>query len=237
MFFVYTIDSKRKIDLYKGVMMSIHLHKDMERVKKKIFELCTEVEENLRSAITAVKTKDEALRDEVLKRDGRVDEEEVVIEEELLKILALHQPVANDLRFLVAALKVNNDLERIGDLAVKIAKKTGRVTISEESGINMSAIFEAAVEMLKLSLDAFVKADVDLARKVCKLDDNVDNLNSKINELVRNKIRQNPDQVENNLIFSSIARNLERVGDHTTNIAEDVIYMVVGNIVRHGKFD
>ena len=160
---------------------------------------------------------------------------EVDVEEECLKILALHQPVAVDLRFVITALKINNDLERIGDLAVNIAERSEFLARQREIDIpqEIYAMAEKAQSMLTRSLDALVDMDCKLAHDVCADDDEVDAINRQMYLIVQDKIRAHTGQTEVLIHLLSASRHLERIADYATNIAEDVIYMVEGKIVRH----
>jgi phosphate transport system protein len=163
---------------------------------------------------------------------------EVEVEEECLKVLALHQPVAVDLRFLIAAIKINNDLERIGDEAVNIAERV--VTIAKEKRLEFTYDYALMAEktefMLEKSLDALVNLDLDLALKVCVFDDEVDNIQSNAYSEIKQAMNKHPDQVRYLINLLLISRHLERIADHATNIAEEVIYLVEGEIVRHGNY-
>jgi phosphate transport system protein len=164
---------------------------------------------------------------------------EVEIEEECLKVLALHQPVAVDLRFITAVIKINNDLERIADEAVNIAR--GVRFLSKEKkvfkfGFNFSEMLEKTQTMLKSSLDALINMDTDLAVKVCLLDDEIDDMNREVHRMVKDSIKENPEQGRQLVDLLLISRHLERIADHATNIAEVVIYLIEGEIVRHGEF-
>jgi phosphate transport system protein len=161
------------------------------------------------------------------------------LEEECLKVLALYQPVAADLRFVVAVLKINNDLERIGDLASNIAKTVSRLTTTGPFKLpqEISIMAKQAEEMVKKSLDAVVKADSDLARQIREEDDVVDAGRQAVHRLVVQQIQESPEKVESLLQINSVSKHLERIADMATNIAEDVIYMVTGEIVRHRHGD
>ena len=162
------------------------------------------------------------------------------IEEECLKILALYQPVAVDLRFIVAALKINNDLERIGDLAVNIARKAAllrRRAADAEVPFDIAGMWEKTQAMLRDSIDAMVNMDARLAAEVCRRDDEVDRLKHEIRAGAEERIRREPAKVGPLLRLLAVSRNLERIADCATNIAEDVIYMSEGRIIRHTKGD
>ena len=167
--------------------MSIHLDKELVRLKKRLLHMAAVVEEDARKAVMAAMTRDVKLAREVIEKDPEIDALEVDLEEECLKILALHQPVATDLRFVVACLKINNDLERIGDLSVKIAKRA--IVISKDSGstvpVDFSTMMEKTQRMLKTSLDALMERSCPLARSVLTLDDEVDALNKDIRKQSR----------------------------------------------------
>jgi len=164
---------------------------------------------------------------------------EVDVEEECLKILALYQPVAIDLRFIITALKINNDLERIGDLAVNIAERSEFLARQPEVHVplDLEKMTEKTQSMLTKSLDALVNMDCDLAHQVCAADDEVDAMNRQMYLTVQDGIRQHPEQLESLIHLLSASRHLERIADHATNIAEDVIYMAEGQIVRHRAED
>ena len=198
--------------------MTIHLQKAIESLKTQILNLGKMVEQNVHKALQSVETSNVALAQEVIDGDTEVDLVEVEVEEECLKILALHQPVATDLRFIVAVLKINNDLERIGDLAVNIAESKIR-------------------DMLRKSLEALVNLDEDLAKWVWSADSQVDDINRSVHQQVIKALREHPEDVERLILLLSVSRNLERIGDHSTNIAEDILYMIRGEIVRHSKVD
>lgn len=218
--------------------MARHLIRELDNIKKKILSLGALVEERVRMTSTAVDNRDAAIARKIIDTDWEIDEMEVEVEEECLKILALHQPVAVDLRFIVTVIKINNDLERIGDQAVNIAERV--LTISKRP--EMDFIFdylpmaEKAEAMLKMSLDALVNVDVDLAFKVITLDDEVDALKTLAYDRIKAAINQHPDRVGYLINLLLISRHLERLADHATNIAEEVIYLIEGEIIRHAKY-
>jgi phosphate transport system protein len=215
--------------------MPLHLQREIENLKKEILTLGALVEQTVRNATLALETRDEVLARNVIEKDTRTDQKEVEVEESCLKILALYQPVAIDLRFIIAVLKINNDLERVGDLAVNIAERAAflatqpRVSVS----LDFAGMANKAQLMLKESLDALVNMSADLARQVCASDDEIDTMNRQMYLTVQDGIRQHPEQLESLIHLLSASRHLERIADHATNIAEDVIYMIEGEIVRH----
>jgi phosphate transport system protein len=218
--------------------MAVHLHKAITRLKERILALGTLVEMRVADALKSVEMKDSHLARSVIDGDSDVDLAEVEVEEECLKILALHQPVASDLRFIVAVLKINNDLERIGDLAVNIASRSE--TLAQISGQSSTSIdFQGAEErvrvMLQESLMCLVNLDESLAKKVLGADQEIDDINRSVHKQVAEALQRNPQDADRLLMLLSVSRNLERIGDHSTNIAEDVLYMIRGEIVRHSK--
>ena len=219
--------------------MTMHFERAIHDIKQRLLSLSALVEEQLQLAVRAILDSDEQLARTVCERDHAIDQMEVEVEEECLKTLALYQPVAVDLRFLVAVLKINNDLERIGDLAVNLARKAKRLTSlpSLETPFDLTGMWERAQSMLRDSIDALVNMDAKLADDVLARDDQVDQMKRDIRRLAEEMIREDPQRVTSLFTLTAVARNLERVADHATNIAEDVIYMVQGKIVRHGEGD
>ena len=219
--------------------MTKHFHNELEKLKKRILSLGAMAEDRVRMAIKAIETRDTVIADKIISTDYEIDEMEVEIEEECLKVLALYQPVAVDLRFITAVIKINNDLERIADEAVNIARGVGYLCRDKQTfyfDFDFSQMVEKTQSMLKSSLDAFVNLDTDLAAKVCILDDEIDEINGEVHRLVKGAIKENPEQGEHLINLLLISRHLERIADHATNIAEEVIYLIEGEIVRHGDF-
>lgn len=215
--------------------MAQHLQREIDRLKRNILSLGAAVEEGVRMAVKSVEERNALLARRVIESDHEIDQAEVDLEEDCLKILALHQPVAIDLRFIIAVLKINNDLERIGDLAVNIAERADFLSSYGDVQIplDLQQIAEKSQFMLKRSLDSLVNLDATLARIVCRTDDEVDAINRDMYEVVRNAIRAHPEHIDVLIQHLSISRYLERIADHATNVAEDVIYMVEGIIPRH----
>lgn len=219
--------------------MAKHFHKELEKLKKRILSLGAIVESRVRMAIKAIETRDTVIAGKIIKQDYEIDEMEVEIEEECLKILALHQPVAVDLRFITAVIKINNDLERIADETVNIARGVSYLSKEKQPlgfDFDFSEMVDKTQAMLKNSLDALVNLDTDLAVKVCILDDEVDDINGEVHRLVKAAVKKNPKQGEHLINLLLISRHLERIADHATNIAEEVIYLIEGEIVRHADF-
>jgi phosphate transport system protein len=219
--------------------MTKHFHRELEKIKQRILALGALVEERVQMARTAVDEKDAALAQKIIMNDFEIDEMEVEVEEECLKVLALHQPVAVDLRFLVAVIKINNDLERIGDQAVNIAQRV--ITIAKQDIENFvfdySVMSEKAQLMLKMSLDSLVNLDLDLALKVCTMDDEVDELKDQAYDSIKQAMKNDPNHLGYYINLLLISRHVERLADHSTNIAEEVIYLIEGDIVRHGVIE
>ena len=215
--------------------MTIHFQRELEKIKKMLLSLGAMVEERVRMAIKAVESRDANLAKKIIKSDYEIDEFEVELEEECLKILALYQPVAVDLRFLITVIKINNDLERIGDEAVNIAERVCIISKRKRLDIafDYSLMAEKSEYMLKKSLDALVNMDVDLALRVCTLDDEVDNMLNKAYDVVKQAIGEHPDRMSYLINLLLVSRHLERIADHATNIAEEVTYLIEGEIIRH----
>ena len=218
--------------------MSKHLQRELEKLKKKMLTLGTLAEERVRMAVEAVETRDLDITRKIIDADWEIDEMEVDIEEECLKILALYQPVAVDLRFLVATIKLNTDLERTGDEAVNIAERL--LIIAKRPPVEVvfdyAPMANKAQSMLKMSLDALVYLDADLAFKVITMDNEVDDIKKQAYDLIKEAITRMPDRAGYFINLLLISRHLERLADHATNIAEEVIYLIEGEIVRHGKY-
>lgn len=218
--------------------MSKHLRRELEKIKKKILSLGALAEERARMAIAAVESRDGTLAQKIIDSDWEIDEMEVEVEEECLKILALYQPVAVDLRFLVATIKINNDLERIGDEAVNIAERLLVITKRPPMDFvfDYTPMAQKVQSMLKMSLDALVNLDADIAFKVITMDDEVDDIQVQAYDRIKVALKEHADRAGYLVNLLLISRHLERLADHCTNIAEEVVYLVEGEIVRHGKY-
>lgn len=215
--------------------MAIHMIREIEKLKKMILSLAAMVEESCRLAVKSVAERDGVLAQKVIDGDQEIDRVEVDVEEECLKILALHQPVAHDLRFIIAMLKINHDLERIGDLAVNIGERALSMSSQArpEGNFDLMAMADRTQDMVSRSIDALINRDTRLAREVWMKDDEVDSLNRAMYQQVIQAIQVHPDQLDALLSLLSVSRNLERIADHATNIAKDVVYLTEGDIVRH----
>ena len=215
--------------------MSKHLERDLENLQHDLLTLAATVEEAIHKAIRALQEREVAVAEQVIVGDTRIDEEENHVEEECLKILALHQPVAIDLRRVAAVLAINVDLERMADLAVDIAERAEVLADPPYIPVPdaLQRMTDLTTTMVRQCLDAFVHLAVPQARKVVRLDDEVDRLNAAIIQELIETMRQSPEHIEPGLSLFSATRHLERIADHATNIAEDVVYLVEGEIIRH----
>jgi len=211
--------------------------RETEKLKEALLRQAGEVESRLTSVLKGVETRDAEDLATLIDLDHEIDTREVVIEEDCLKILALHQPVARDLRFVIAILKINNDLERIGDVIVNIADRGIRLATFPTPDILGKALEMGTLAgtMLSDSINALVTLDLALAKNVIERDDSVDRLNHEVVQTVINRVKtpENAGSVEALILVKSMARDIERIGDHATNIAEDVAYLVDGTIIRH----
>jgi len=212
-----------------------HFHKELDKIKKMILSLSALVEERVNLAVISVIKTDADIALEIIESDHDIDEREVEIEEECLKVMALHQPVAIDLRFLVTVIKINNDLERIGDQAVNIAERVQVIARQKpcDFTFDYSIMADKAQQMLHDSLDAFVKLDPDLAQQVIAMDDEVDRLQSEAYDRIKQAMEDNRNCLSYLINLLLVSRHLERLADHATNIAEGIIYLVEGEIIRH----
>lgn len=209
-------------------------HNELQRLNKKLLEISAMTEERVRLAAEVISTQDPEVVQSIILSDYEIDEMEIEIEEDCLKILALHQPVAGDLRFIIAVIKINNEIERIADTAVNIAMRVE--IISKCAPLNLDFDFKAMSEkvttMLRISLDALVNRDADEARKVFMIDDEVDEMRNTAYKKITAMIPTQPDQAGCLVNTYLLARHLERIADRATNIAEEVVYLVEGTIIR-----
>jgi len=219
--------------------MSIHLQREIQKLKRQLLSLCAVVEDQVQAAVRAFLQRDEGLARETEQRDTEVDHREVEVEEECLKMLALYQPVAADLRLIVSVLKINNDLEQVADLAVNIARKAAAIAADPPVNLplDIAGMWEKVQAMLRDSVDSLVNLDPQLADAVRARDDEVDHMKREIRSRIEAAMHRQPERTESLLNVLSVSRNLERIADYSVNIAEDVIYMVSGTIVRHHQHD
>lgn len=217
--------------------MTIHFQREIEKLKQMLLSLGILVEEALYHSIQAMENMDLELASKVMEGDNAIDQLELEIEEECLKILALHQPVASDLRYIVTALKVNQELERIGDLAHNNAKRVSRIQNCEhdDSAIDLRPMGHMVRLQFRKALDAFVQLDLSTAQAVRAEEPQVDLKNKEIKALILRTIAEKPQLLEASLHYKTLAKNLERTADHANNIAENVIYLIEGRIARHRR--
>jgi phosphate transport system protein len=215
--------------------MSMHLQRDQDGLQRDILDQAASVKDLLHKAIRSLQDRNTDLAQEVIVADSQIDSQENQVEEECLKMLALHQPVAVDLRRIAAVLKINTDLERMADLAGNIAQRALALAQAPPIPIpdDLQSMTDLTTSMVRQSLDAFVSLDARLARQVCRLDDQVDACNSRIIQAIMQNMKESAEMIEAGLSLFSATRHLKRIADHATNIAEDVIYLVEGEIVRH----
>jgi len=215
--------------------MTLRLQREIERLKCRLLEVGALVEQAIRFAVISIDEMDAEAAHKVIEGDAAIDEMEVLLEEECLKILSLHQPVAQDLRLIVAAMKINNDLERMGDLAVNIAERA--LYLSSKKSIappfNLASMGDSVQAMVKKSLDSLVNADTKLAGEVLQHDDSIDNMNRDNYAVVIAEMKKDSHKIARFMHYISVSSQLERIADLATNIAQDVIYLVEGDIVRH----
>ncbi len=212
-----------------------HLQREIERLKRKLLALGALVEESLRLAVQAIEARDAVKARRVIAADLQIDENEVEVEEECLKLLALYQPVAKDLRFIIAVVKINSELERIGDLAANVAERAEQLTAEYPVPVprTLPVMADRTRDILEKVLDALVRRDAVAARRVLAADDEIDALYKQLLDELKEELRADLDHLDAIVLLFSVARYMERLADHATNIAEDVLYMVEGEIQRH----
>lgn len=214
-----------------------HLERSLSGLRDRLNDLATLVCKQVEEAVSGILNEDIDLLKKVTAGDSQVDKIEVELEEECLRILALYQPVAHDLRMVVSALKMNNDLERVGDLAVSIAQR-GTSIIKEKNRPEMpiGEMSKIVLAQLKRSIESFIKEDANIARAVWKADGEINEIHRSNYANLQQAMQKDSKIVPVGVNLLSVSRNLERIGDHSTNIAEDVIYLIDGEIVRHQWF-
>jgi len=215
--------------------MSAHFQREISKLKQQVLSLCAQVEGQVEKAVRAVQSRDDELAAEVERLDVEIDLREIEVEEECLKTLALYQPVAVDLRFVVSTLKINHDLERIGDLAVNIARKVRGLVFDPppELTCDLGLMCEKTQLLLRDSIDSLVSLNASEAASICTRDDEIDQMKATIRKEIETAVRRQPDKVGSLLRLLAVSRNLERIADLATSIAEDVVYLVEGRIMRH----
>ncbi len=210
-------------------------HNELEKLNKKLLTMSAMVEERVRRAAKIIETKDQEAIQTIIRSDYEVDDMEIEIEEDCLKILALHQPVAKDLRFLITVIKINGEMEKIANIAVSIAKRVQNISKFNHAAAisyDFSMMSEKAMLMLKKSIDALVGGDVKLARSLFVDDDEVDAMKDRCYEDIKIRIRNDPEHPGYHINTFLLGRHLERIADRAVNIASEVIYLVEGTITR-----
>jgi phosphate transport system protein len=215
--------------------MALHLQRDLDNLQRDLVALAGLVEQTIYKSTRALQTRDPGLAREVIDGDGQIDLEDNHINEECLKMLALHQPVARDLRRIAAAMMITTDLERMGDLAEEIAERAVELAMFAPLPIpdKLQRMADLTTMMVRQALDSFVNLDKEQAERVLRMDDEVDRYNNEIIQELIQSMQSSPSMIEPGLSMFSATRHLERIADHATNIAEDVIYLIDGEIVRH----
>ncbi len=213
--------------------MAIHLRRDLDRLQRDLLALASLVEETIHKAVRALAEGDVRLAREVIANDGRIDQDDNLLHEECLKILALHAPVAGDLRRIMAAMLITTDLERMGDIAEEIAERAIHIGGKMKMPDKMGRMADLTTTMVHQVLDSFVNLNKEQAERVVRMDDEVDRYNREIISDLVDRMKASPELIEPGMSMFSATRHLERIADHATNIAEDVIYLISGEIVKH----
>ena len=215
--------------------MQRHFDEELAELKDKILRMGAMVEDQIQQAMKALVDRDEVLAREVIENDRRVNTIDVEVDESCLRLLALYQPAARDLRFITTAMKISTELERMSDLAENICERT--IELNEEPQlkpyIDIPLMADRAISMVRETLDAFVRGDAILARKVLEDDDFVDDLTEQLFRELLSFMIENPQTISRAIRLSFVSKYIERIADHATNIAELVVYMVEGKIIRH----
>lgn len=212
-------------------ILDLHL----EKLKKRVLKMCSIVDEQVELAIKSINEEDLVLAQTVIDRDDKVDKYDLKIDKICQRIFALTQPVAMDLRYIMSALTINNNLERVGDLAADLAESMIRLEKKPVflNSTKLPQMFTLAKQMVKDSIDAYLNNDAELARKVIEEDDKMDALNNNNHEILENIMKENCDHIRSGITLLVMSRHLERLADHTTNIAEDVFFVVEAQMVKH----
>lgn len=217
--------------------MSVHLQFDLSDLHSDMMSMCAQVEDMINRAVAQLSSPDIDEAHRLIEQDTEIDRCDVRIEDACLKVLALHQPVAIDLRRITTVMKISAELERVADIACNIAERA--CGLLNGPGIEIPGLLtemaERAVNMLHRSIDAYVDLDAAMARSVCGEDDAIDEMNRRLIEQLIEYMHASPDRLDSLLHLFSAVRQVERVGDHATNIAEDVVYLVEGQIIRHAR--
>lgn len=220
--------------------MTVHMQLDLSELHRELLAMCGRVEDMIHRAVDQLSSPDYEVTRQLIQEDNDIDRWDVRIEDHCLKVLALYQPVAIDLRRITTVMKVAGELERVADLAISISERAcgllsaPQVIVPDE----LKSMAKQAIDMLHRSIDSYVEFNSDLAREVCREDDEIDAMNERLIKHLIEQMHRHPDQIDSLLHLFSAVRTVERVADHATNIAEDIVYLVEGKIIRHaGKFE
>lgn len=219
--------------------MERHFDEELKQLKNKLLEMAGAVEQAIYHSVKSLVNRDEKLVKEVIANDRKINDLELEIEDLCLKLIALHQPMAVDLRFIAAAMKINNDLERMGDQAVNIAERAADLLTKSplKPLMDIPRMAELAQKMVKDSIDAFVNGDAAAAQEICRRDSAVDSLNDKVLQEMLSAMHSDSATVERAVDLILVGRHLERIADHATNIAEEVVYITEGKVIKHHHLD
>jgi len=217
--------------------MQTHLEMDLENIKIKIFQMADYAMEAVTSSVSSLKNADLDLADRIIKNDLLINRLEIEIDDECIKFLVTRQPAASDLRFILSMLKINTDLERIADLAANIARETLRINGVPllKPLIDIPRMSEIAVKMINTAFISMTEKDVEKARNVILMDDEIDNLNNQMNRELFTYMSESPKNISQCFSLITVAKTLERIGDHAKNIAERAVYYIQGEDIRHPK--
>lgn len=219
----------------KGGVMDRHFDEELQSVRKNLLEMASLVEESITKSLEALEKKDLRKAEEITEIDHKIDKFEIAIEEQCIELIARHQPVGADLRFLVGVIKINNDLERMGDHAVNIA---GSVSFLIEQKrikpvISIWSMVRVVIEMLRKSVESFMNNDAEAAQKVCERDSVVDAMRDETMRILLTYMIEHPQTIGAAIPLLLVAKNLERIADLSTNICEDVIYIAQARVIKH----
>jgi phosphate transport system protein len=219
----------------KGGAMATHFQQELSKLKENLLQMAGLAERAISNAVEALVKRDTALAEKTIAEDDKINQKEILIDDMCLKLLALHQPMAADLRFITSAMRINTELERIGDQAVNIAERV--ISLNQEPQlkpyIDIPRMAEISQSMVKDVLDAFVNGDAQLARSVCERDDQVDALNDQVFRELLTYMIADSKTITRAVHLIIVSRCLERIADHATNIAEGVIFMVKALVIKH----
>ncbi len=215
--------------------MTTHLQQELENISQKIYEMADLAIEAIQNAVKSLKTADSPLAESVIQKDVKLDQLEIDIDEDCIRVLVTKQPAAADLRLVLAILKANTDLERIGDLATGISKETIRMNGKTplKPLVDIPRMSEMAITMIKMAFRSFTEKNVDIAHECIEMDKQIDELNMQVYRELFSFMAENPATISQALGLISVSKALERIGDHATNLAERAIYFIEGEDIRH----